>query len=208
MTGFHPSWKPLCDAPLLQIAVKRTAHAHQLLYARPHYVYIYTRAERIHSTARGSGEIILTWSDIRASADESIKISHRARASRESGNISNIRRDPSSPILIHILSLSLEHRPAWSSHRTPPFLLRSTLALTPLIYVYSHFYYLGARETFFIDCPGTDLSDTGCKLFFPFTLQVPLLSSSASLSVSFGSASLFRALSTSFSPTCRAGMNT
>lgn len=150
-------------------------------------IYIYTRAERIYSTARGSGEIILTRSDTRASADESIKISHRARASRESGNISNIRQDPSSPILTHTLSLFFS--------RTPPFLvLASYISLSsPLhtrpcpAYICIFALLLSWREKHFLSTAPARISRTRA-VNFSSLLPYKRLSFSAPPSVSFGPA--------------------
>lgn len=96
----------------------------------------------------------------------------RASLAFESGNISNILRDPSS-ILIHSLLLSIIALPGLHIHLLflpgPPSYSRARL------YMYIRAFIISARETFFIDCPGTDLSDTGCKLFLPFVLHETLL---------------------------------
>lgn len=177
------------------------------------YVYVCTCPQRCTKHASSQREepsrkIILTRSHIRATADgyESIKISHREpRVGR--GNISNIRRADPSPAP-HPFSITLAGLLA--SYISFPR-LSSLPAALPLIRTFI----ISARETFFIDCPGTNLSDTGCKLFLPFTLQERFSFSSFLL------LSLLRVyrcpcpffpspahVSTSFSPICRVGMNT
>lgn len=133
------------------------------------YMYTCSRRYTEHASSQReepSREIILTRSHICATVDgyESIKISHREpRIGR--GNISNIRRADPSPAS-HPLSRSLPS--LVSLHHTSLFFV-SLIAPYRLSLIRT--FIISALETFFIDCPGTSLSDTGCKLFLPFALQ-------------------------------------
>jgi len=125
-----------------------------------------------------------------------------SRASSRTGEY--FKHPPRSTLFLH--STHSRSPPSLVSlHHTSPFLAPCRLSLIRT-------FIISARETFFIDCPGTNLSDTGCKLFHPFILQEVLLlvffSSFHSFTIIHVPFSLARTLSTSFSPTCRVGMNT
>lgn len=67
---------------------------------------------------------------------------------------------------------ALDHHPRWS----PCIIhLLSSSLIAPRCLPLIRTFIISTRETFFIDCPGTNLLDTGCKLFLPFTLREVLL---------------------------------
>lgn len=166
-------------------------------------------------------EIILTRSHIRLGRRVRINKDFPSRASSWTGEY--FKHPSTLPLLLatHSVSLSITlpgsriiHLPS-SSLFVALFSFSSTLTGPPLIRIFI----ISARETFFIDYLGTrGLSDTGCKLFLPFlpyTREDFFISSSSircpffprSVAPSFVR-SFACTLSTSFSPTCRASMNT